>query len=392
MWHVIAEERILCSECLHEIPPGSRCLSQLPVEMPDGFRRGKYENYCINCPKCEKKGREQSCYVRRLSHWYIHKETTEQDVPCGHCSRIVAEGTRTVTQKVYSWLDDEAESASDGIGSQPGGPAVAAATVGTAAAKSPAGGWDGLSVAMRGKFRSIGLGGSRGVRTQAMAQRVYENEIPTIIRNMGEDTVKEYLKGKQGSHIKSVVVAPGRSKWPSNMVFEDASKNLSRGSRNMTAGEVAAAKSSGRIAASRVVANATLKSAAKGGVIAAAIEAPVAALESYLDWKRDRKTGKEAVVDATKSTATAAGLGAAVTAGATVAATAGVGLSLGPLAVPFAVGGGVLLVGTTVYRVARAASRDLPLTEFRVFFCKNRECQTGFAQTVATTQAGRLVK
>ena len=385
MWHVIAEEKMLCSKCLHRIPPGTECLSQMPVEMPDGFRRGKYENYCINCPKCEEKGYEQSCYVRRLSHWYTHKETTEDEVSCGHCNRTIPEGTRTVAQKFYASVEGGSESASDGPGAQPGGTAVAAATVRMAATKPTAGGWDSLSVAMKGKFRSIGLGGSRGVRTQAMARQVYENRIPTIIRRTGEDAVKDYLKRKHGSHIKSVVAAPGRSKWPSNMVFEDASKNLSRGSRNMTAAEVAAAKSSGRIAATRVVANATLKSAAKGGVIAAAIEAPVAALESYLDWKRDRKTGKEAVVDATKSTATAAGLGAAVTAGATVAATAGVGLSLGPLAVPVAVGGGVLLVGTTVYRVARAASRDLPLTEFRVFFCKNRECQTGFAQTMSTT-------
>ncbi len=389
MWHVIAEEKMLCSQCLHRIPPGSRCLSQMPVEMPDGFRRGKYENYCINCPKCGKKGYEQSCYVRRLCHGYTHKETTEDEVSCGHCNRTIPEGTRTVAQRIYASVEDGPEPASDRMGPQTGGPAVAAATVGTAAARSPAGGWDGLSVAMKRHFRSTGLGGSRGVRTQAMARRVYE-KIPTIVRNRGEGAVKEYLKGRQGSHIKSVVAAPGRSKWPSNMVFEDASRNLSRGSRNMTAAEVAAAKSSGRIAATRVVANATLKSAAKGGVIAAAIEAPVAALENVLHCRRGRKTGRKAAIDTTKSTATAAGFGAAAAVGAKVAV--GAGLSMGPFGIPVAVGGGVLLVGTTVYRVARAASRDLPLTEFRVFFCKNRECPTGFAQTVSTTQAGRLVE
>jgi hypothetical protein len=390
MWHVIAEAKMICSECLHRIPAGTECLSQMPVEMPDGFRRGKYENYCINCPKCEKKGYEQSCYVRRLSHWYIHKETTEQDVSCGHCRRIVPEGTRTVAQKRYAWLNDEADSASDGPGAQPGGTAVAAATVGAAAAKPTAGGWDSLSVAMKGKFRSIGLGGSRGARTQAMARRVYENRIPTIVRRTGEDAVKDYLKGKHGSHIKSVVAAPGRSKWPSNMVFEDASKNLSRGSRNMTAAEVAAAKSTGHVTGTRLAANVTLKSAARSGGIAAAIELPIAALENFLHCRRGRKTGRKAAIDTTKSTATAAGFGAAAAVGAKVAV--GAGLSMGPFGIPVAVGGGVLLVGTTVYRVARAASRDLPLTEFRVFFCKNRECQTGFAQTVSTTQAGRLVE
>ena len=390
MWHVIAEEKMLCSKCLHRIPPGSICLSQMPVEMPDGFRRGKYENYCINCPKCEEKGYEQSCYVRRLSHRYTHKETTEEEVSCGHCRRIVPEGTRTVAQKIYASVEGGSELSSDGPDAQPGGTAVAAATVGTAAAKSPAGGWDGLSVTMKRHFRSIGLGGSRGTRTQAMARRVYENRIPTIVRRMGEDAVKDYLKGKHGSHIRSVVAAPGRSKWPSNMVFEDASKNLSRGSRNMTAVEVAAAKSTGRVTGTRLAANVTLKSAARSGGIAAAVELPIAALENFLHYRRGRKIGRKAAIDTTKSTATAAGFGAAAAVGAKVAV--GAGLSLRPFGIPVAVGGGVLLVGTTVYRVARAASRDLPLTEFRVFFCKNRECQTGFAQTVSITQAGRLVE
>ena len=383
MWHVIAEEKILCSECLHRISPGSRCLSQMPAEMPDGFRRGRYENYCINCPKCEKKGYEQACYVRRLNHWYTHKETTEQDVSCGHCRRIVPERTRTVAQKIYAWLDDEAVAASDGMGALPDGSAVAAVTVGTATAKPTTGAWDSLSVAMKGKFRKIGLGGSRGVRTPAMARRVYENRIPTIVRRAGEGAVKDYVKGKHGSHIKSVVNEPGRSKWASNIVLEDASKNLSRGSRNMTAAEVSAAKSAGRIAATRAVANATLKSAAKGGGVAAAIELPIASLENFLHYKRGRKAGKEAVADATKSTAFAGGVGAAAAVGAKVAV--GAGLSLGPLGVPIAVGGGMLLVGTTVHRVARAASRDLPLAEFYVFFCGNRECPPGFAQAVSTT-------
>lgn len=392
MWHVIAEEKMLCSECRHRIQPGSRCLSQMPVEMPDGFRRGRYENYCIYCPKCDEKEYEQSCYVRRLSHWYTHRETTEQDVSCGYCRRIVPEDTRTVAQRFYASLDGAPELVSAEMGAQPDGPAVAAVTVGTATAKPTAGGWDSLSVAMKGKFRKIGLGGFRGARTQIMAQRVYENEIPTIVRNLGEDAVRDYLKGQHGSHIKSVVKAPGRSKWASNIVLEDASKNLSRGSRNMTAAEVSAAKSAGRIAATRVVANATLKSAAKGGGVAAAIELPIASLENFLHYKRGRKTRKEAAADAAKSTALAGGIGAAVGVGAKVAAMAGVGLSLGPLAVPVAIGGGMLLAGTTAYRVARAASRDLPLAEFRVFFCKNRECPTGFAHTVSTTQAARLVE
>ena len=49
MWNVIAEEDMDCTECRHKIRAGSKCLSQMPGDMPDGFRRRKYENYCIAC-------------------------------------------------------------------------------------------------------------------------------------------------------------------------------------------------------------------------------------------------------------------------------------------------------------------------------------------------------
>ena len=382
MWHVIAEEKTLCSECLHRIPPGSRCLSQMPVEMPDGFRRGRYENYCITCPKCEEKGYEQSCYVRRLSHWVTHTETTKEDVSCGHCRLIVPEGTRTVAQKVYAWAGDEAEPTSDGTSGQPGGPATGAATV---ASKSTLGGWENLSNATQRKFSTAGLRGSHGIRTPRMAQRFYERSVPQPIRNAGERAVLDFIKGRDASHIRSVRNSPHLAKAPSNTTWEAVSKNRARGGNNMTIADQKVVRSANLSSAVNAGMKAVLKGAARGGVVAAAMEAPVAGLENLFHWRLGRKTGKQATRDTAKSTAVAAGFGAA--AGAVV-----VFLPLAPAATPVVAGGLILWAGTGAHRVIKAANPDLPLAEFRVFFCKNRSCPTGFARTVSTTQAGRLVE
>ena len=382
MWHVIAEEKMLCSECLHRIPPGSRCLSQMPVGMPDGFRRWKYENYCITCPKCEEKGYEQSCYVRRLSHWYIHKETTGQDVSCGHCRRIVPEGTRTVAQKFYAWVEEEVESASHGTGTQSAGPATGAAT---AASKPTIGGWENLSNATQRKFSTAGLRGSHGIRTPRMAQRFYERSVPQPIRNAGERAILDFLKGRDASHIRSVRNSPHLAKAPSNTTWEAASKNRARGANNMTMADQKAARSANFSSAVNAGMKAVLRGAVRGGAVAAAMEAPVAGLENLFHWRLGRKTGKQATKDTAKSTAVTVGVGAAT--GAVV-----VFLPLAPAATPVVAGGLIVWAGTAVYRVARAASRDLPLPEFHVFFCKNRDCPPGFGQTMSTTRAGRLVE
>ena len=371
MWHVIAEEETRCSECFHSIPAGSRCLSQMPMELPDGSRRGVGENYCIGCSRCSLKGNRQPCYVRRLSHWYAPKETVEVDTPCGHCGETVPEGTRTFAQRVYVGIEDEPESASDGTEARTGGSAAAAAAGAGAARPTPAV-WNNLSAATQRKFQTGGLGGPRGIRSPKMGQRLFERTIPKSIRNLGEGAVKDYMKGKQGSHIKSVSNSPHLAKAPSNMVWEDASKNLSRGSRNMARAEVAATKSAGRATAIRLAARNTLRS----GVMAAAMEGAVAGVENIFHWRRGRKTGKEAVKDAAWSTATAGAFGLA-------AAPLLVWLPLGPLGIPVAIAGGAVWAGSSVYRVARAAGHDIPLAEGYVFFCKGRDCPSGFARTMA---------
>ena len=385
MWHVTAEEDLRCTECSHEIAAGAVCLSQMPPEMPEKFRRNKYENFCVDCSECSAKNERRTCYARRLNHWYTHTERTPEAVECAFCGKAVPENVTTIAQKFYAWPELEPESGSvsdqsDGEGVSHGAGAAGIAAAGTV--KSGAGGWHNLSPGMQRVFQRRGLGGSRGIRSQAMAQRLYES-IPKSVRSSGEGAVRDFLKGKNASHIRSVSNAPGQAKWPSNIVWEDAGKNAARGSGNMTAAEVAAAKSASRASAIKIGAKSAFKSGAKAGAVASAIEATVSVPENILHWKRGRKSGEQAAKDTVKSTATAAGVGVATVGVAKGVAMAGVGLSLGPLGTPLIVASGVLLVGTSAHRLIKAAKHDLPLDEHVLFFCKNkRRCKTRFASDI----------
>ena len=378
MWQVIAEEDIYCTECHHRISSGTVCLSQMPSRMPENFRRRKYENFCIECVKCDTGTRP--CYLRRLNHWYTREEKTTSPVNCGYCSETIPDGTRTVVQGIYAWPDSETDSESKNGQAHYGGAAVGMA-VGTAVKPAPAG-WHNLGRSIQRRFQSGGLGRGLGARSPTMAQRLYEREVPEAIRSMGEPAVKDFLKGKHFSHIKSVANTPGRAKAPSNIVLEDAGTNLSRGSRNMTSAGREAARSAGRGSAIRTWTKTAIKGGVKAGLIAAATEAAVSIPENILHYRRGRKSGEQAAKDMAKSTVTVAGIGVATAGVAKGAAIAGIGLSLGPFGTPLMIGGGAVLAGSAIYRIAKAAKRDFPLDEYRIFFCKNLRCKTSFARDV----------
>ena len=378
MWQVVAEEDIRCTECGHRILSGKVCLSQMPSIMPGNFRRRRYENFCIECAECDTG--TGACYVRRLDHWYTRKEKTISPVKCGHCSETIPDGTLTVVQRLYAWPDSKTDSESKNGPAHNGGAAVGMAA-GTAVKPAPPG-WHNLSRSTQRRFQFGGLGRGLGARSPVMAQRLYEREVPEAIRSMGEPAVKDFLKGKHFSHIKSVANAPGRAKAPSNIILEDAGTNLSRGSRNMTSAGRTAARTAGRASAIRAGIKTAVKGGAKAGLIAAATEATVSVPENILHYRRGRKSGEQAAKDIAKGTVTAAGVGVATAGVANAAAMAGIGLSLGPFGTPLIIGGGAWLTGSAIYRIAKAAKRDLPLDEYRRFFCKNLQCKTSFARDV----------
>ena len=215
---------------------------------------------------------------------------------------------------------------------------------------------------------------------ETMARRLYERIIPRWVRNSGPDAVRDTISEKHFSHIRSVRNAPGLAKAPSNVVLENPGPNLSRGSRNMATVEVSAATAANRIAAMRTVAKTLAR--AKAGLVAAIFEVAISVPENILHYRRGRKSGKQAAEDTAKNTAIAAGTGTAAAIAMKVAALAGLGLSFGPFGAPLAIVGGTLLAGNIIYRIAKAARRDIPLDEYRIYFCKNNLCKNSFASNI----------
>ena len=386
MWHVIAEEDMGCTECNHEIPTGGECISQMPPEMPKNVYRRKYENFCISCTLCDQTRSarpREGCYVRHLTTRYGYygytpdQKKTREPVPCAYCGKTIRKNTKTFVQKIYAWPDSGPEPKSENSPKQGSG-VVAGASSSATAFRSGSGGWHNLSPETQQLFRTRGLGRGLGSRSPAMAQRLYEQSIPKVVRNAGDGAVREFLKGKDASHIRSVSNAPTRAKQPSNIVWENARANRARLGRNMTTAEVAAAKSANRTSAFASVAKSAAGRAARGGIFAAVTEAPIAGAENYLHWKRGRKSGRQATKDAAKSVGIAGGVGAA---GAAVLGS----VPLGPFGIPLMVGGIALFAAGGVARIVKAAKRDLPVDEYLIFFCSYGSCKTNFAREITKT-------
>ena len=273
MWQVVAGEGLKCNECRHEIPAEARCISQMPPVLPDGFLRGKFENFCIDCKDCavaapNPDGDLRSCYERSLDHWYTPRARTSASEICAGCDDEIPEKTWALVQKFYVWPDSvsEAETSSADGSDRFGG--ISPGVITGFAPGDPPAHWSNLSTETRWRFRIGGLGRGLGNRSPKMAQRIYEGEVPRIIRNLGEPAVRGYLKGKHFSHRISVRSAPASAKAPSNVVLENGSANLARGSRNMSSAALAAAKKGQRISAMKVAGKSVVSSSAKAGAFA----------------------------------------------------------------------------------------------------------------------------
>ena len=387
MYRLIAEDDLFCSECLHEIPFGAPCLSQVPVEIPMGFHRRSYDSFCVDCVTCRIKGRKEPCFAWWLARPYAPRKVAGDGVRCGYCSAAIPEGTRTAAQKFYVWVDaDDVDDGPDQTCAHKGGPHAGGPTVGATASMPTASGWESLSFRTRLHFQKAGLGGHRGFRTAAEAQRFFERSVPQQVRNGGDRAVQDFLRGKDASHIKSVHNAPRLAKEPGNVIWEKASKNRTRGAENMSKADRLMAGADNLKSRLRAGVKAAPRSAAKGGLFALAMEAPVSGAVNLLHWKRGRKTGRTAAMDAAKDTAVATVIGGGAAAALTV-----LPLSMGPLGVPVAVAGGALWVYGSASRIAKAARHDLPLAEMQVFFCKDGDCGSRFVEAVSTSDSGDLV-
>lgn len=404
MWYARAEGSMQCTKCNSDIPAGAACLSQLPWALPAGIHRSDYKNFCIACFEWDQGGSPVPCCTLAPEH--LQREIVEDPVSCQRCRETMHPNTRAFFWTFFDWPEStsarsnpEARKLHRWGGAAPGFGGLGGRK----------GGWNRLESGTQRMFRTRGLGRGLGSRPPPEARRLYES-IPKSSRNSNEDTL-QFLKGRDASHIKPVSRYPGLAKKPRNIVWENSSRNRSRGARDMTKAERAAAWADTQRAGYKALG----KSVARQAALAAALEFIVAGLENWFHWRRGRKTGKQAAKDMAKSTLTSLWTAAVWIAVIKVVGlivpslvllvlylamgSLIVGLFMGaPLAIPLVILGaglavltvlavlaaariGFLIVGAvkSYRRVARAASQDdgnsvtvndgFPLNEFRVYCC-----------------------
>ena len=119
---------------------------------------------------------------------------------------------------------------------------------------------------------------------------MYETSIPQTIRHQGESAVLHF-KNREAIQPPDFPCSIGLI-WPraqTTFSWRMPRRTSPEVVGNMTASETSAVRSVYR----RSAIGATAKSAAKGGLVAAVIEAPVAGMENFFHWKRGRKSGED---------------------------------------------------------------------------------------------------
>ena len=208
-----------------------------------------------------------------------------------------------------------------------------------------------LGSKLQSKFKTAGLGGERGVRTTVEAQSFFDSSVPDSVKLLGEDAVKEWLAGKDASHIRSFENAPNIVKSDNNFLWENASANRARGAADMTGLEQIQINLSGGFesfvaTAAEIVPQATL--------YAAAIEGGISIVENSIYVYRGHKDVSAALQDVAKNTAKSAVIGlvaGTVIAGATTLGAAPVIAAAAPV---LGVVGGALLVYSASKRIHTA--------------------------------------
>ena len=181
--------------------------------------------------------------------------------------------------------------------------------------------------------------------------KLYNKRIPAGVKLAKEDIVK-FIKDHDVSHIKSMKNNPAKAGDVDNVVFELSSKNRARGSRNMSRAEVQSARFNNTITGIKCGLKTTVSTAAKGALFGALLELPITCIENAFHIRNNRKSVKEACIDATKDIGITAGV-----AGTTAAAFTGLsllGVTLGPAAIPLVIVGGAVYTWSATDRIWKA--------------------------------------
>ncbi|MCH7625469.1 MAG: hypothetical protein IIC83_06060 [Chloroflexi bacterium] len=360
MWQITtAKELKACEHCDHPVLKGQGCLTGVPELISENSPPKEYRHFHIECEECQV---DRSCYEMLAAR--NTPVRSKDDIECTYCEHFIAAG-QDLLWDYYFASDLEAEEVgSDWVG-----------FVGfLRRVKKPS--FNNLSANIKDKFVNAGLGGGRGVRTTAEAAEFYRSSIPSFVRNLGENAVKEFTKGKHASHIESVANAPSKMKSIGNLVWESAKRNRNRGSFNMTRADQLGAHAKNGAHAAKIGATTAAAKAGLGAGLAALFEAPVSITENVIYVIKGKKSREQAAIDTAKNVGKAGIVGGTVVAGITVATSLGAAPILAAAApVLGAVGAG--LFGISAFRSIRHAmqetensksSRPLPSDTLPLFF------------------------
>ena len=380
MWQMIAEAGLGCSECRHAIQPGRLCLSDLPEETPYSLARADFRNYCIGCPQCWAQGKH-ACYVRHLEN-KGSSDRAPRSLPCAHCGIRIGAGETAAVDFYYEWpgaAEDEDVHNSKSPYRAAGGASAVAVGADALIRGVPSGSFESLSQGLRQKFANAGLGGERGTRSAAEAQDFYHESIPHPLRNLGDEAVRGFVDGKDASHIQSAHNAPHLVADNTNIIWEGSGLNRARGAEGMGSGEYLRAQATNAFDAAGIVFRDCLATAAITALYAGLLEAPVAALENYLHYRRGRRTGEEAIRDAALAiggrAVTGAAIGFTVTAAVALVGAGPILVTVSPVLLPV---GMALYTYNALKRITEAATSDMPLHRVGTYFCSPR-CHIRFS-------------
>ena len=391
MWHITADQELTCAGCGHQILPGETCITDGPERLPRKVDRSQFRHFHYACPECNPMpgvrvfvGRPpqsltrlnqpalvetpKSCYQGFAAQ--LAAERAKSEMVCLDCGHLILEGEEVVQDFFFVRDAGGRHKNEQDVGQ---GPAALLAHFVKSKPVKPA-----SFAKFSKKFRGAGLGKGRGIRTWREALEFYQASVPKAVRNSGDGAVIRFLEGKEGSHIESVVNAPGKARDPRNVLWESGKVNGKRGSRNMTRIEVIGARAVNAADAVKIVGGAAARNAGKGAAWTILFEFPVSLAENGLCVFRGKKTHKAAAKDTGKDLATAGAAGGIMAAGTTVAVAMGGGPALtmaAPILVPVGVGLFAISSGSRIWRAWQDG-----LTRVELNFhanCPDCETETG---------------
>ena len=204
------------------------------------------------------------------------------------------------------------------------------------------------------------------------------DKIPTGVK-LTEESILEFLKTHEVSHRISIKNNPNKAGNFNNVIFENSQVNRARGPKNMTRSEFQNAQSNirhiGKVGAVKTM----LGTVTRGALLAALLEFPITCFENVKHVKNNRKSYKEAFIDAVKDVSKNA-LGGGVVAGALTGLSL-LGVTLGPAAIPLAIVGGVVYTWSATDRIWDVlddnTKEKLLNSELVLFLASVIKCQEG---------------